>query len=79
MLILKKLLNLYVIYLKMKLRKTGLELGIPENLVFRQPFPGPGLAIRVIGDITNDKLTILKDADSIFREEIANAGLHKTY
>ena len=58
-------------------RKTGLELGIPENLVFRQPFPGPGLAIRVIGDITDDKLTILKDADYIFREEIANAGLHK--
>ena len=58
-------------------RKTGLELGIPENLVYRQPFPGPGLAIRVIGDITDDKLTILKDADAIFREEIANAGLHK--
>ena len=62
---------------KDEVRKTGLELGIPENLVFRQPFPGPGLAIRVIGDITDDKLTILKDADSIFREEIANAGLHK--
>ena len=58
-------------------RKTGLELGMPENLVFRQPFPGPGLAIRVIGDITEDKLNILKDADYIFREEIANAGLHK--
>ena len=62
---------------KDEVRKTGLELGIPENLVFRQPFPGPGLAIRVIGDITDDKLTILKDADYIFREEIANAGLHK--
>ncbi|MBR2241041.1 MAG: glutamine-hydrolyzing GMP synthase [Clostridia bacterium] len=62
---------------KDEVRKTGLELGIPENLVFRQPFPGPGLAIRVIGDITDDKLTILKDADAIFREEIANAGLHK--
>ncbi len=62
---------------KDEVRKTGLELGIPENLVYRQPFPGPGLAIRVIGDITDDKLTILKDADSIFREEIANAGLHK--
>ena len=63
---------------KDEVRKTGLELGIPENLVFRQPFPGPGLAIRVIGDITDDKLNILKDADYIFREEIANAGLHKS-
>ncbi len=63
---------------KDEVRQTGLELGIPENLVFRQPFPGPGLAIRVIGDITNDKLDILKEADSIFREEIANAGLHKS-
>ena len=62
---------------KDEVRKTGLELGMPENLVFRQPFPGPGLAIRVIGDITEDKLNILKDADYIFREEIANAGLHK--
>ncbi len=62
---------------KDEVRKTGLELGIPENLVYRQPFPGPGLAIRVIGDITDDKLTILKEADSIFREEIANSGLHK--
>ena len=62
---------------KDEVRKTGLELGIPENLVFRQPFPGPGLAIRIIGEITEDKLEILKDADSIFREEIANAGLHK--
>ena len=63
---------------KDEVRKTGLELGIPENLVFRQPFPGPGLAIRVIGDITDNKLDILKEADSIFREEIANAGLHKS-
>lgn len=63
---------------KDEVRKTGLELGIPENLVFRQPFPGPGLAIRVIGDITDDKLEILKEADSIFREEIAKANLHKS-
>lgn len=62
---------------KDEVRKTGLELGIPENLVFRQPFPGPGLAIRVIGDITEDKLNILKDADAIFREEIHLAGLDK--
>lgn len=62
---------------KDEVRKVGLELGLPESLVYRQPFPGPGLAIRVIGDITEDKLTILKDADYIFREEISNAGLDK--
>ena len=62
---------------KDEVRKVGLELGLPEHLVYRQPFPGPGLAIRVIGDITADKLTILKDADYIFREEIAKAGLDK--
>lgn len=60
---------------KDEVRKVGLELGLPEFLVYRQPFPGPGLAIRVIGDITDNKLEILKDADYIFREEIANAGL----
>lgn len=59
---------------KDEVRKVGLELGLPEFLVYRQPFPGPGLAIRVIGDITDDKLTILKDADAIFREEVAKAG-----
>ena len=62
---------------KDEVRKVGLELGLPEFLVYRQPFPGPGLAIRVIGDITEDKLEILKDADYIFREEIANTGLDK--
>lgn len=60
---------------KDEVRKTGLELDIPNYLVYRQPFPGPGLAIRVIGDITDEKLEILKDADAIFREEIANSGL----
>lgn len=62
---------------KDEVRQTGLELGIPDYLVYRQPFPGPGLAIRVIGDITDEKLEILKDADAIFRGEIANAGLNK--
>ena len=62
---------------KDEVRKAGLELGIPENLVFRQPFPGPGLAIRIIGDITKEKLDILKEADYIFREEIAKSGLDK--
>lgn len=63
---------------KDEVRKVGLELGLPDYLVYRQPFPGPGLAIRVIGEITDDKLTILKDADYIFREEIAKAGLDKS-
>ncbi len=62
---------------KDEVRKVGLELGLPDYLVYRQPFPGPGLAIRVIGEITDDKLTILKNADYIFREEIAKAGLDK--
>lgn len=63
---------------KDEVRKAGLELGIPENLVFRQPFPGPGLAIRIIGDITPEKVQIIQDADAIYREEIAKAGLDKT-
>ncbi|MBR3249230.1 MAG: glutamine-hydrolyzing GMP synthase [Clostridia bacterium] len=62
---------------KDEVRKLGLELGIPENLVYRQPFPGPGLGIRVIGNITKDKLEILRDADYIFREEVKIAGLEK--
>lgn len=62
---------------KDEVRKVGLELGIPERLVFRQPFPGPGLAVRIIGDITPHKIAILQDADYIFREEIANAGLDR--
>ncbi|HEX3016768.1 MAG TPA: glutamine-hydrolyzing GMP synthase [Caproicibacter sp.] len=60
---------------KDEVRKVGTQLGIPDNLVWRQPFPGPGLAIRILGDITADKLDILKDADAVFREEISNAGL----
>ncbi len=60
---------------KDEVRKAGIELGIPENLVWRQPFPGPGLAIRIMGEITEDKLEILKDADSILREEIKASGL----
>ena len=63
---------------KDEVRKVGLELGIPEHLVFRQPFPGPGLGIRIIGEVTAEKVKIVQDADAIYREEIANAGLDKT-
>jgi GMP synthase (glutamine-hydrolysing) len=60
---------------KDEVRKAGLELGIPDDLVWRQPFPGPGLAIRIMGAVTQEKLSILQDADFIFREEIKKAGL----
>ena len=62
---------------KDEVRTAGIELGIPYDLVWRQPFPGPGLAIRVIGDITKDKLDILREADAIFREEVINADLEQ--
>lgn len=62
---------------KDEVRKLGLTLGLDEKLVYRQPFPGPGLAIRIIGDITPQKVATLQDADAIFREEIANAGLDR--
>ena len=71
--IIEPLRNLF----KDEVRRVGEELGIPADIVWRQPFPGPGLAIRIIGDITKEKLEILKDSDHIFREEIANAGLDR--
>lgn len=60
---------------KDEVRKAGRELGIPEYLVNRQPFPGPGLAIRIIGEVTPEKIKMVQDADAIYREEIANAGI----
>ena len=62
---------------KDEVRKAGLEMGIPEYLVFRQPFPGPGLGVRIVGEVTAEKVKMVQDADAIYREEIQNAGLDK--
>ena len=69
--IIEPLRNLF----KDEVRQVGLELGIPEYLVFRQPFPGPGLGVRIIGEVTAEKVKIVQDADFIYRDEIAKAGL----
>lgn len=62
---------------KDEVRKSGLELGIPEYLVFRQPFPGPGLAVRIIGEVTPEKVKIVQEADAIYREEVEKAGISR--
>ncbi len=62
---------------KDEVRKCGFEIGLPASIVMRQPFPGPGLAIRIMGDITREKVAILQEADAIYREEIATAGLDR--
>ncbi|MBQ9767230.1 MAG: glutamine-hydrolyzing GMP synthase [Lachnospiraceae bacterium] len=62
---------------KDEVRKAGLELGLPEHLVYRQPFPGPGLGVRIIGEVTAEKVRMVQEADYIFREEIKKAGLEK--
>lgn len=71
--IIEPLRNLF----KDEVRQAGLELGIPEKLVFRQPFPGPGLGIRIIGEVTAEKVKIVQEADAIYREEVANSGMTK--
>lgn len=72
-----KLLEPFRNLFKDEVRTLALELGLPDEIVYRHPFPGPGLAIRMIGDITRKKLRILRDADAIVREEIFNAGLYR--
>ena len=62
---------------KDEVRKVGEECGFPAAIVWRQPFPGPGLAIRVLGEVTEDKLKIVRESDAILRDEIAKAGLDR--
>ena len=66
------------ILFKDEVRVVGDELGLPHDMVYRQPFPGPGLGVRIIGEVTAEKVRIVQDADAIYREEIENAGLDKT-
>lgn len=62
---------------KDEVRALGTELGLPHEMVWRQPFPGPGLGIRILSDVTEDKIRIVQDSDAILREEIAKAGLEQ--
>ena len=74
----KALLEPLRMLFKDEVRKVGEELGLPSDMVWRQPFPGPGLAIRIIGDITQEKLDIVRESDAILREEVAAAGLDRS-
>ena len=62
---------------KDEVRRVGEELGLPERMVWRQPFPGPGLAIRIIGEVTRERLEILREADAVLQEEVRRAGLYR--
>ena len=72
-----KLIEPLRLLFKDEIRKMGIELGLPDEIIWRQPFPGPGLAIRIIGEVTEEKIKILQDADEIVVEEIKRAGLYK--
>lgn len=72
-----KLVEPLNVLFKDEVRVLGEKLGIPSHIVWRQPFPGPGLAIRIIGDVTEAKLHIVRESDAILREEIARAGLDR--
>lgn len=71
----KELIEPLRMLFKDEARNAGLELGIPEHLVYRQPFPGPGLGVRIIGEVTYEKVKIVQEADAIYREEISKAGI----
>ena len=62
---------------KDEVRRLGIELGLPDSLVWRHPFPGPGLAVRCLGEVTAERLEILRQADAIFLDELTNAGLDR--
>ena len=61
---------------KDEVRQLGIALGLPEDFVWRQPFPGPGLAVRIMGNITSEKVEIVRESDAILREEVADLVLH---
>lgn len=75
----KEIIEPLKLLFKDEVRKVGLELGLPDYLVYRQPFPGPGIGVRIIGEITKTKVKILQDADFIYRQEIEKAGLNKVF
>ena len=72
-----ELVELLRLLFKDEVRRVGAELGFPERMVWRQPFPGPGLAIRIIGDVTEERLAVLRRADAILLEEIRRADLYR--